>query len=63
MTSAAKRAITLDLPPSRKEEKGGVWFDCSHKHELTGTAVFYQSLGLLQCNACGGYQHIKKPLS
>lgn len=36
---------------------------CFHEHKLTGTAVFFQSLGVLQCNDCGGYQAIKKPLN
>lgn len=36
---------------------------CNHEHKLTGTAVFFQSLGVLQCNKCGGYQAIKKPLN
>ena len=36
---------------------------CRHKHRLQGTgAVFYQSVGLLQCSRCGGWQKIKKPI-
>ena len=36
---------------------------CRHKHQLQGTgAVFYQSVGLLQCSRCGGWQKIKKPI-
>lgn len=37
---------------------------CRHKHELNGSgAVFYQSLGFLQCAKCGKFQAIKKPLN
>lgn len=36
---------------------------CRHKHQLHGTgAVFFQSVGLLQCSRCGGWQKIKKPI-
>ena len=36
---------------------------CRHKHQLHGSgAVFYQSVGLLQCARCGGWQKIKKPI-
>ncbi len=34
---------------------------CDHKLQNTG-AVFYQSLGLLQCAICGGWQVIRKPI-
>ena len=57
-----------ELPYSDVKEK--MWFVCGNSpvpcdvnHKLTGTAVFYQSLGVLQCNSCGGYQAIKKPLN
>lgn len=34
---------------------------CRHKHKLQDTgAVFYQSVGLLECVRCGGWQEIKK---
>jgi hypothetical protein len=37
--------------------------ECQHKHELHGTgAVFYQSVGLLQCSYCRGWQLIRKPI-
>ena len=37
---------------------------CTHDHKLQGTgAVFYQSVGLLQCAICGGWQLIKKPIA
>jgi hypothetical protein len=37
---------------------------CRHKHKLNGTgAVFYQSLGFLECGKCRKFQAIKKPLS
>lgn len=36
---------------------------CRHKHQLQGTgAVFFQSVGLLQCVLCGGWQKIKRPI-
>lgn len=36
---------------------------CRHKHQLQGTgAVFFQSVGLLQCALCGGWQKIKRPI-
>lgn len=34
---------------------------CDHKLHGTG-AVFYQSVGLLQCANCGGWQWIRKPI-
>lgn len=37
--------------------------ECKHDHKLQGTgAVFYQSVGLLQCGQCGGWQKIRKPV-
>ena len=34
---------------------------CRHKHKLQGTgAVFFQSVGLLQCAKCRGWQKIEK---
>lgn len=36
---------------------------CRHKHQLQGTgAVFYQSVGLLQCSRCFGWQLLRKPI-
>lgn len=36
---------------------------CECKHRLFGSgAMFYQSVGLLQCANCGGWQRIKKPI-
>ena len=35
---------------------------CEHDHKLMGTAVFYQSVGLLQCAECKGWQLIRKPI-
>ena len=36
---------------------------CRHKHQLSGTgAVFFQSVGLLRCAKCGGWQFIRKPV-
>lgn len=36
---------------------------CRHKHRLQGTgAVFYQSVDLLQCARCKGWQEIRKPI-
>jgi len=39
------------------------YIQCFHDHQLLETAVFFQSLGVLKCNQCGGYQAIKKPLT
>ncbi|MNC28628.1 hypothetical protein D3C81_1822930 [compost metagenome] len=37
---------------------------CEHDHKLQGTgAVFFQSVGLIQCALCGGWQLIRKPVS
>lgn len=42
---------------------GGTYKPCRHKHELQGTGgVFYQSVGLMQCGICGGWQLIRKPI-
>lgn len=36
---------------------------CEHDHKLQGTgAVFYQSVQLLQCALCHGWQAIRKPV-
>jgi hypothetical protein len=36
--------------------------ECKHDHKLMGTgAVFYQSVGLLQCAHCRGWALIRKP--
>lgn len=35
---------------------------CRHKHKLAGTGVFYQSVGLIQCATCSGWQKIRKPI-
>lgn len=34
--------------------------DCDHK--LQGTGVFYQSVKLIQCTTCKGWQSIRKPV-
>lgn len=36
--------------------------DCSHKLQGTG-GVFYQSVGLLQCTKCWGWQAIREPIN
>ena len=37
---------------------------CRHKHKLQGTgAVFFQSIGWLQCNRCKGWQRIRKSIT
>lgn len=37
--------------------------ECQCKHKLQGTgAVYFQSVGLLHCSACRGYQLIRKPI-
>lgn len=36
---------------------------CQCRHKLSNTGgVFYQSVGLLQCSICGGWQGIRKPI-
>lgn len=35
---------------------------CTCDHELQGTGVFYQSVGLIYCPECKGYQLIKRPI-
>ena len=36
---------------------------CLCKHKLQGTgAVFFQSVGVLECTTCGGFQSIRKPI-
>ena len=38
--------------------------ECLHDHKRIGTgAVFYQSVGLLQCADCKGWQLIRKPIN
>lgn len=37
---------------------------CEHDHKLQGTGgVFYQSVGLLQCSICYGWQPIRKAIA
>lgn len=36
---------------------------CDHDHRLMGTGVFYQSVGLIQCAECKGWQLIRKPIA
>ena len=35
---------------------------CTCKHERLGTGVFYNSVQLIQCNTCGGWQDMRKPI-
>lgn len=35
---------------------------CEHDQKLQGTGVFYQSVGLIQCTDCKGWQLIRKPI-
>lgn len=35
---------------------------CYREHKLQGTGVFYQSVGLIQCADCKGWQLIRKPI-
>lgn len=63
MAAESSRLAALhELPMTTVEGVTG-FVRCMHKHKFQGTAVFYQSLGVLQCNTCGGYQVIKKPLN
>lgn len=37
---------------------------CRHKHQLQNTGgVFYQSMQLIQCARCGGWQAVRKPIA
>lgn len=37
---------------------------CRHKHRLQSSgAVFFQSVGLLNCSKCRGWQLIRKPIA
>lgn len=36
--------------------------ECVCDHQLAGTGVFYQSVGLIQCADCKGWQLIRKPI-
>lgn len=37
--------------------------ECARSHQLQHTgAVFYQSVGLMQCGICYGWQLIRKPV-
>lgn len=35
---------------------------CTCQHKLQGTGVFYQSVGLIQCANCKGWQQVRKPI-
>ena len=35
---------------------------CECDHQLQGTGVFYQSVKLIQCAKCKGWQSIRKPV-
>jgi hypothetical protein len=35
---------------------------CSCDHKLQGTGVFYQSVQLIQCATCKGWQSVRKPI-
>ena len=35
---------------------------CACPHELQGTGVFYQSVLLIQCITCNGWQKVRKPI-
>lgn len=36
---------------------------CNCNHRLQGTGVFYQSVGLIWCPDCTGWQLIRKPVT
>lgn len=36
--------------------------ECGCKHKLLGTGVFFQSVGLIYCLTCNGWQEIKNPI-
>lgn len=35
---------------------------CKCDHKLQGTGVFYQSVKLIQCIRCNGWQDVRKPV-
>lgn len=49
---------------TRAEKFGAINpIECGCDHKLTGTgAVFFQSVGLLKCANCTGWQLIRKPI-
>lgn len=52
--SLSDRVITFTGKPQQ---------ECTHSHQLQHTgAVFYQSVGLMQCGICYGWQLIRKPI-
>lgn len=64
-------AIRLNRSPLLKEplasavrEFTGIQYpkECRHEHQQKGTGVFFQSLGLIQCNTCSNWQMIRKPV-
>lgn len=36
--------------------------ECHCDHQLQGTGVFFQSVRLIQCATCKGWQAIRKPI-
>lgn len=44
------------------EFNGRPGHECQHKHRYEGTGgVFFQSVGLMRCIHCGGWQRIREP--
>lgn len=35
---------------------------CTCDHKLQGTGVFFQSVELIQCATCKGWQPVRKPI-
>lgn len=35
---------------------------CICDHKLQGTGVFFQSVKLIHCNTCNGWQEVRKPV-
>lgn len=50
---------TLAILERAKVFKGEEPHLCTHTHQRTGTGVFYNSLGILQCLECKGWQSIR----
>jgi hypothetical protein len=44
------------------QEKDPALCTCEHKLQGTG-GVFYQSVLLIQCNTCKGWQDVRKPVT
>lgn len=52
----------LEVAKAFSEEHSPAECKCDHKLQNTG-AVFFQSVGLLHCSICNGWQLIRRPIT